>query len=120
MAKPRKAPRKTTPVIESAEVVLTASSPLPPNTDVSIPVPSSTEAIASDRSTADHSRIAVSIDAPEVQVVDEAQIRARAYELYLERGVVPGDALSDWFTAERELRSQGSSLRSAEGSSITA
>lgn len=30
-------------------------------------------------------------------------IRVRAYEVYLGRGDAPGDALSDWLQAEREL-----------------
>ncbi len=33
----------------------------------------------------------------------EEQIRARAYEIYLRRNNGPGDALSDWIQAEREL-----------------
>ena len=37
-------------------------------------------------------------DAP----VDE-HIRARAYQLYLERGAQPNDDLRDWLRAEREL-----------------
>jgi hypothetical protein len=32
------------------------------------------------------------------------QIRMRAYELYLERGTQPDDALEDWLQAERESR----------------
>ena len=32
----------------------------------------------------------------------ELLIRRRAYELYLERGERPGDALEDWLRAERE------------------
>jgi hypothetical protein len=32
----------------------------------------------------------------------ELLIRRRAYELYLERGDRPGDALDDWLQAERE------------------
>lgn len=119
MAKPRKAPRKSAPTIESADVVLTASSPLPRDAEDSTTVPSSTGELATDRSTEDYSRVAISLGAPEEQVPDEAQIRARAYELYLGRGVVQGDALSDWFTAERELRSRNSPLRRAEDSSIT-
>ncbi len=35
----------------------------------------------------------------------EAQIRARAHEIFLKRGGTPGHALEDWVTAERELRS---------------
>jgi len=34
----------------------------------------------------------------------ESDIRKRAYELYLRRGGVPGDAQSDWLEAEREVR----------------
>ena len=36
--------------------------------------------------------------------VSEDEIRIRAYELFLERGAEPGDALSDWLRAERELK----------------
>ena len=32
----------------------------------------------------------------------EDQIRGRAYELYVERGSQPGDAVGDWLQAERE------------------
>ncbi len=32
------------------------------------------------------------------------QIAARAYEVYLKRGFGPGDALSDWLEAERQLK----------------
>ena len=31
------------------------------------------------------------------------EIRQRAYEIYLERGGLPGDELDDWLQAEREL-----------------
>lgn len=31
------------------------------------------------------------------------EIAQRAYEIYLERGGAPGDALGDWTQAEREL-----------------
>jgi len=31
------------------------------------------------------------------------EIALRAYEIYLERGRAPGDALEDWTRAEREL-----------------
>jgi hypothetical protein len=33
------------------------------------------------------------------------EIRLRAYEIYLERGGLPGDELDDWLQAERELDS---------------
>ena len=32
------------------------------------------------------------------------EIRCRAYEIYLERGDLPGDELDDWLRAERELQ----------------
>lgn len=32
----------------------------------------------------------------------EEQIRGRAYELYVEHGSQPGDAVADWLQAERE------------------
>ncbi len=31
------------------------------------------------------------------------EIRLRAYEIYLERGGLPGNELDDWLQAEREL-----------------
>ncbi len=33
----------------------------------------------------------------------EHDVRLRAYELYLERGAIPGDEVRDWLQAEREL-----------------
>ena len=36
--------------------------------------------------------------------ISEAQIRERAFEIYLERGGVDGLDESDWFQAEKELR----------------
>ncbi len=33
----------------------------------------------------------------------EEEVRLRAYELYLERGAIPGDEVRDWLQAEREL-----------------
>jgi hypothetical protein len=35
----------------------------------------------------------------------EEEIRARAYEIYLQRGGQPGDEVEDWLQAERELSS---------------
>ena len=37
-------------------------------------------------------------------VVDEEQIRRRAYELYVEDGYQDGNQLEHWLAAERELR----------------
>jgi hypothetical protein len=34
----------------------------------------------------------------------DEEIRRRAYEIYLERGGLPGDELDDWLRAERELQ----------------
>lgn len=36
------------------------------------------------------------------------QIALRAYEIYLERGGAPGDALQDWTRAEQELMEKNS------------
>ena len=36
--------------------------------------------------------------------VRQEEIRRRAYEIYLERGVQPGCDLDDWLLAERELQ----------------
>ncbi|RMF72848.1 MAG: DUF2934 domain-containing protein [Planctomycetota bacterium] len=35
-----------------------------------------------------------------------AQIRERAYYIYLERGGAPGDPVADWLQAERELEAE--------------
>src|SRR5882762_9992079 len=34
----------------------------------------------------------------------EDEIRRRAYEIYVQRGSVPGSEAEDWLTAEREVR----------------
>jgi len=36
--------------------------------------------------------------------ISEADVRLRAYELYLKRGGAPGNDMEDWLQAERELR----------------
>lgn len=46
---------------------------------------------------------------------DEEQIRARAYELYLERGGGASDEMEDWLRAEREYRERGGEGGPAEG-----
>ncbi len=46
------------------------------------------------------------------------EIRLRAYEIYIERGGVPGNKLDDWLQAERELGRAAPSK--ANGSSIKA
>jgi hypothetical protein len=40
----------------------------------------------------------------QLQRATEEEIRARAYEIYLERRDAPGDAMSDWLQAEAELQ----------------
>lgn len=39
-----------------------------------------------------------------VSDVTEQAIRERAYEIFLARGNVPGNAVQDWLRAEQELR----------------
>jgi hypothetical protein len=41
---------------------------------------------------------------PAVNNIEE-EIRRRAYELYLERGMTPGDPGQDWLVAEQQVRS---------------
>ena len=48
------------------------------------------------------------------------EIALRAYEIYLERGGVPGDALQDWTRAERELIEKGSKPRGKMGPTLVA
>jgi len=43
-------------------------------------------------------------ETPRREVTDQ-EIRARAYEIYLDRGAAPGYELDEWLQAERELRS---------------
>ena len=38
------------------------------------------------------------------QTPSHEEIRRRSYEIYLERGGLPGDELDDWLRAERELQ----------------
>lgn len=42
------------------------------------------------------------LKAEELTITDN-DIRCRAYELYLERGAIPGKEIKDWLQAEREL-----------------
>lgn len=46
---------------------------------------------------------------PEKSEPTHEEIALRAYEIYLERGGAPGDALEDWTRAERELREKTAS-----------
>jgi hypothetical protein len=46
----------------------------------------------------------ITAELAELQRATEAEVRARAYEIYVERGDAPGDALSDWLQAEADLQ----------------
>lgn len=48
------------------------------------------------------------------------EIALRAYEIYLERGGAPGDALQDWTRAERELFEKNSKPRGKMGPTLVA
>lgn len=48
------------------------------------------------------------------------EIALRAYEIYLERGGAPGDALEDWIRAERELMEKNSKPRGKMGPTLVA
>jgi len=43
-------------------------------------------------------------DASRNHAPSHEEIRRRAYEIYLERGALPGNELDDWHRAERELQ----------------
>jgi hypothetical protein len=45
-------------------------------------------------------------------IVHTAEVQRRAYEIYLGRNGAPGDAVSDWLQAERELRDARATGRS--------
>jgi len=45
----------------------------------------------------------------------EEQIRARAYELYLQREGTEGDEVDDWLRAESEVRSRPDGLTTSGG-----
>ena len=54
----------------------------------------------------DHSPELSPLATPDVTTPDpslESQIQARAYELYLQRGMEDGHALDDWLQAEQEI-----------------
>jgi Protein of unknown function (DUF2934) len=48
------------------------------------------------------------------------EITLRAYQIYLERGGAPGNALDDWTRAERELRGKSSKPRRKLGPKLVA
>jgi hypothetical protein len=48
------------------------------------------------------------------------EIALRAYQIYLERGGAPGDALEDWTRAERELLGKSSKPKNKVGPTLVA
>jgi len=48
------------------------------------------------------------------------EIALRAYEIYLERGGTPGDALQDWTRAERELLEKSNKQTGKVGPTLVA
>jgi len=48
------------------------------------------------------------------------EIALRAYQIYLERGGAPGNALEDWTRAERELLGKSSKPRRKPGPKLVA
>ena len=49
------------------------------------------------------------------QAVNHSEIRRRAYEIYLERGKLPGHELEDWLQAESEFESAALFTRDWDG-----
>jgi hypothetical protein len=49
------------------------------------------------------------------QAVNHGEIRRRAYEIYLERGGLPGCELEDWLQAEYELQTAVRFIRDRDG-----
>jgi hypothetical protein len=49
------------------------------------------------------------------QAVNHSEIRRRAYEIYLERGRLPGHELEDWLQAESEFESAALFTRDWDG-----
>jgi hypothetical protein len=48
------------------------------------------------------------------------EITLRAYEIYMERGGAPGDALQDWTRAERELLEKSNKQTGKVGPTLVA
>ena len=55
-------------------------------------------------------------DTSAINAPSREEVRLRAYEIYLQRGGLPGNELDDWLQAEREL--QGASAAKAQEASI--
>jgi len=58
--------------------------------------------------------ISKNVSAPSPTPIDlQAQIRQRAYELYVEQGCIAGHETEDWIKAEREILAQLSQQKTA-------
>jgi hypothetical protein len=55
-------------------------------------------------------------DTSAINAPSREEVRLRAYEIYLQRGRLPGNELDDWLQAEREL--QGAPAAKAQKASI--
>ena len=49
------------------------------------------------------------------QALNHSEVRRRAYEIYLERGELPGCELEDWLQAEYELQNAALFTRERDG-----
>jgi DUF2934 family protein len=49
------------------------------------------------------------------QALNHSEVRRRAYEIYLERGGLPGRQLEDWLQAEYELQNAARFTRGRDG-----
>jgi Protein of unknown function (DUF2934) len=49
------------------------------------------------------------------RALNHDEIRRRAYEIYLERGCLPGQELEHWLQAEREMESAAQFMRATRG-----
>ena len=90
----------------------TPRTPVTENKQV-IPMPEATTSVAAPARKAKNSTpSSVSLNPP-TPIDIEAQIRQRAYELYVERGRMDGFENEDWIKAEQEIRGRLSRAQSA-------
>jgi hypothetical protein len=78
-------------------------SPLPPTQKIELMPPAIT---GNNRTSAMQQKTPLPVTQwvePKQSTVTEDDVRLRAYEIYLQRGAIPGDEVSDWLQAEREL-----------------
>ncbi|MGC8551516.1 MAG: DUF2934 domain-containing protein [Phycisphaerae bacterium] len=65
---------------------------------------SSPEARSSTKDREGTSSLAPAMESAAAPAFSYEQIAERAYQIYLQRGFRPGDAVSDWLEAERQLK----------------